>query len=69
MSTVPSAVWVAYGSEGRVVGTIRRGDEGYTATVAGADASIGTYPSMDIAKNALHGHLTPGSEWPTFREH
>lgn len=69
MSTVPSAVWVAYGSEGSVVGTIRRGDEGYTATVAGADASIGTYPSMDIAKNALHGHLAPGSDWPTFREH
>ena len=42
MSTVSSALWVAYGPEGNVVGTIRRDDEGYTATVAGADASVGT---------------------------
>ncbi len=41
MSTVSSALWVAYGPEGNVVGTIRRDDEGYTATVAGADASVG----------------------------
>lgn len=64
-----SSLWVAYGSEGNVVGTVRRADEGYTVTIAGADASLGTYPSMDIAKNALHGHLTPGAEWPQFREH
>ncbi|WP_336631230.1 MULTISPECIES: methyltransferase [unclassified Microbacterium] len=69
MSTISSGLWVAYGSEGNVVGTVRRGDEGYTATVAGADSSLGTYPTMDIAKNALHGHLPPGADWPTFREH
>lgn len=68
MSTTSSALWVAYGSEGKVVGTIRRSDDGYTATIADADASVGTYPSMDIAKNALHGHLPPGSDWPQFRE-
>lgn len=49
MSTVSSALWVAYGPEGNVVGTIRRDDEGYTATVAGADASVGTYPTMEVA--------------------
>lgn len=69
MSAVPSGLWVAYGAEGNVVGTIRRGDDGYTATIADADASLGTYPTMDIAKNALHGHLPPGAEWPAFREH
>ena len=69
MSTVSSALWVAYGPEGNVVGTIRRDDEGYTATVAGADASVGTYPTMEVAKSALHGHLPPGSDWPRFQEH
>ena len=69
MSTASSALWVAYGAEGNVVGTVRKTDEGYTSTVAGASESIGTYPTMDIAKNALHGHLPPGSDWPQFREH
>ncbi len=70
MSTTEThhALWVAYGAGG-VVGTIRKGDEGYRVTMAGADAAAGTYPSMDIAKNALHAHLTPGSDWPEFREH
>ncbi len=64
-----TGLWVAYGSEGNVVGSVRKADDGYTVTMAGADASLGTYPSMDIAKNALHGHLTPGADWPQFREH
>lgn len=69
MSTTSSTLWVAYGHEGNVVGAIRRSDEGYIATIAGADASLGTYPTMDIAKNALHGHLPFGSDWPKFTEH
>ncbi len=64
-----SILWVAYGSEGNVVGSVRKDDDGYTVTIAGAEASLGTYPSMDIAKNALHGHLAPGADWPQFREH
>ncbi|HAS30757.1 MAG TPA: methyltransferase, partial [Microbacterium sp.] len=28
-----------------------------------------TYPTMDVAKSALHAHLKPGSDWPQFREH
>ena len=69
MSTASFTLWVAYGAEGNVVGTVRKTDEGYTSTIAGASESIGTYPTMDIAKNALHGHLPPGSDWPQFREH
>ena len=69
MSTASSTLWFAYGAEGNVVGTVRKTDEGYTSTIAGASESIGTYPTMDIAKNALHGHLPPGSDWPQFREH
>jgi len=30
---------------------------------------LGVYPSMEIAKNAVHSHLKPGSERPEFREH
>lgn len=62
------ALWVADGQSG-VVGSIRKDDEGYTVTMAGADAAAGTYPSMEIAKSALHSRMTPGSDWPEFREH
>lgn len=61
-------LWVAYGESG-VVGTIKQDADGYTAALAGADQTIGTYPTMDVAKNALHSHLAPGSDWPQFREH
>jgi hypothetical protein len=62
------SLWVAYGESG-VVGSIRKEDDGYTVTMAGADAVTGSYPSMEIAKNALHSQMTPGSDWPQFREH
>jgi hypothetical protein len=62
------ALWVAYGTSG-VVGSIRKDEGGYTVTMAGADASAGTYPSMEIAKSALHARMIPGSDWPEFREH
>jgi hypothetical protein len=70
MSTTDThhALWVAYG-QGGVVGSIRRDDLGYTVTMAGAEASAGSYPSMEIAKSALHARMTPGSDWPAFREH
>ena len=61
-------LWVAYGPSG-VVGSIRKDDDGYTVTMAGADKTTGTYPSMEVAKSALHSHLKPGSDWPEFREH
>ena len=62
------SLWVAYGASG-VVGSIRKEDDGYRVTLAGASESAGTYPTMEIAKSALHSHLTPGSDWPEFREH
>lgn len=63
-----TTLWVAYGQSG-VVGTIRRDDSGYTVTMAGASASVGTYPTMEAAKGALNSHQRPGSGWPQFREH
>lgn len=70
MSTAPAhhALWVAYG-KGGVVGSIRKDDDGYTVTMAGADRAAGSYPSMDVAKNALHARMEPGSDWPSFQEH
>lgn len=70
MSTTEThhALWVAYGRSG-VVGTIRKDERGYTVTMAGADASVGSFPSMEIAKSALHSRMMPGSDWPEFREH
>jgi len=66
--TRPSALWVAYGGRG-VVGMVRHTDGRYIVTMAGADAELGAYPTMEIAKAALHAHLGPGADWPTFREH
>jgi hypothetical protein len=61
-------LWVAYGASG-VAGSIRKNDDGYTVTMANADTTTGTYPTMEIAKSALHAHMPPGSDWPLFREH
>ncbi|MGB4777678.1 methyltransferase [Microbacterium sp.] len=69
MSIASSTIWVAYGSEGSVVGTIRKTPDGYISTIAGASESIGTYPTMEVAKSALHAHLPAGADWPQFREH
>lgn len=69
MSTTASTLWVAQQADGKVVGMIRRTDEGYTVTIADADSSVGTYPAMEIAKDALHSHLAPGADWPRFVEH
>lgn len=68
-TTTSSTLWLAYGAEGQVVGSIRRSDGEYIVTMAGASSTLGSYPSMDIAKNALHGHMSPGADWPQFREH
>jgi hypothetical protein len=69
MATIARPLWIAYAADGRVVGTIRGNDDGYLVTIAGASSSVGTYPTMEIAKNALHTHLRPGSDWPTYRQH
>jgi hypothetical protein len=70
MSTAQThhALWVAYGESG-VAGSIRKDDDGYTVTMAGADHVAGTYPTMEIAKSALHSRMVAGSDWPRFQEH
>lgn len=66
--TATRRIWVAYGPNG-VVGKIQKDSDGYRVQMAGKDEPLGVYPSMEIAKNAVHSHLKPGSERPEFREH
>ena len=33
------------------------------------EARGGLYPTLDVAKSALHAGMTPGTDWPEFREH
>jgi hypothetical protein len=61
-------LWVAYGPAG-AVGSIRTEDGAYIVTMARADAPVGSYESLDVAKNALFSQLKPGTDWPEFREH
>jgi hypothetical protein len=60
--------WVAIGSVG-AVGSIHRVADGYSVKLLPDGISRGTYPSLDVAKNALHAALPPGTERPDFREH
>jgi len=66
--TVTAARWVAFGPTG-AVGSIHRTDEGYRVRLLADDEPRGLYPTLDVAKSALHASLTPGSDWPEFREH
>jgi hypothetical protein len=67
-STTTRRLWVAYGPAG-AVGKIQQDENGYTVQMARADAPLGTYPRMDIAKSALQSHLKPGAQPPEYREH
>ncbi len=62
-------LYVAYGPAG-AVGTVREVRDGvFAVTMAGADAPIGEYPGLEVAKNALCARLRPGAERPEFRQH
>jgi hypothetical protein len=62
--------WVAFGPNG-AIGSILRSEEGYAVRlIDDPDAQDrGVYPSLDVAKSALHAAMAPGSDWPEFREH
>ena len=65
--TLVGQTWVAFGPAG-AVGSIHRVDDGFTIKLKGGEAQ-GLYPSLDVAKSAMHASLGPGSERPEFREH
>ena len=61
-------LWVAYGQSG-VVGSIRKDDDGYTVTMAGADSSAGTLSLDGDRQERAALADDAGSDWPEFREH
>ncbi|GAA4766092.1 methyltransferase [Microbacterium gilvum] len=61
-------LWVAHGTNG-AVGSIKETDEGFEVRMVDRTEPVGSYPELDIAKSALHAHLTPGAERPEFRRH
>lgn len=66
--TLTGQTWVAFGPAG-AVGSIHRVDRGYTFKLVADGDFRAVYPSLGVAKSALHASLVPGAEWPEFREH
>jgi hypothetical protein len=66
--TVTDQRWVAFGSSG-AVGSIHRTGDGYEVRLMKDDAVLGSYPTLEVAKSALHASMLPGSDWPEYREH
>ena len=67
-STTVERRWVAFGPAG-AVGSIHQTGDGFQMKLVDDADYRGSYPSLDVAKSALHASLLPGSEWPEFREH
>ncbi|RKR74644.1 methyltransferase [Frondihabitans australicus] len=67
-STTTSGTWVAIGAAG-AVGSIHRTDEGFSIRVGHDTDYHGDYPTLDVAKSALHARLGAGAERPEFVEH
>ncbi len=66
--TLTGQTWVAFGPHG-AVGSIHRVEGGFTFKLIRDDDFRAVYPTLEVAKSALHASLLPGSEWPEFREH
>lgn len=62
------ATWVAAGPAG-AVGAIHRTDDGFAIRMSGEPGFHGAYPTLDVAKRAVHAALGPGADRPEFIEH
>jgi hypothetical protein len=67
-NTTTEQRWVAFGPAG-AVGSIHRTDDGFAVRLMNDDTARGTYPTLDVAKSALHASMLPGADWPDFKEH
>jgi hypothetical protein len=67
-TSTTTRTWLANGPAG-TLGWVRRMPDGYTFNLVGDEGTRAVYPSLDVAKSALHASLVPGSDWPEFREH
>ncbi|MBW4033108.1 MAG: methyltransferase [Acidobacteria bacterium] len=66
--TVTEQRWIAFGASG-AAGSILHTNIGYTVRMLNDETARGIYPTLEVAKSALHASMPPGSEWPEFREH
>lgn len=66
-TTMSGQRWVAFGPAG-AIGSIHRTDEGFLVRLLDGSEER-HYPTLDVAKSALHASLPAGSDWPEFREH
>ena len=60
--------WVAFGDSG-ATGTILHTADGYAVRLLADGEPRGVYPTLEVAKSAMHASMPPGSNWPEFREH
>jgi hypothetical protein len=66
--TTITKTWVATGPAG-AVGAIHRTHDGFSIRVGRAAGFHGDFPTLDVAKSALHAALGPGVDRPEFSEH
>ena len=66
--TLTGRRWVAFGPAG-AVGAIHQTDDGFGVRLMGETDYRGVYPTLEVAKSALHASMQAGSDWPEFREH
>ena len=66
--TLKGQTWVAFGPAG-AVGSVHRVEGGFTFKLVTDDDFRVSYPTLEVAKSALHAALLPGTAWPEFREH
>jgi hypothetical protein len=66
--TMTGRRWVAFGPAG-AVGSIHETDEGFAVRLLNEQDYRGVYPTIEVAKSALHASMQAGSDWPEFREH
>jgi hypothetical protein len=67
-TTTTEQRWVAFGQAG-AIGSIYRTAEGYAVRSLTDAEPRGIYPTLEVAKSALHASLPTGTAWPEFREH
>jgi hypothetical protein len=67
-TTLTRHTWIAMGPAG-TIGWITSTEKGYTFKLVNDTSERAVYPSLEVAKSALHASLLPGTEWPEFREH
>jgi hypothetical protein len=66
-TTMTGQRWVAFGPAG-ALGSIHRTDSGFLLRMLDGSEER-EYPSLEVAKSALHATLPAGSDWPEYREH